>query len=105
MALPVLCLTPGLQSVAEKARGGAAVAGCGAHQSPALLCGICPGIALLGGLGPAPLLLPPGHVIRSLGHAGKGLGNRAEVGVWKVVWEGLVPRASQLGLVKARREA
>lgn len=55
MDLPALCLTPGLQSVAEEARGGAAVAGRGAHQSPALLCGICPGIDLLGDLGPAPL--------------------------------------------------
>lgn len=75
-----LCLTPGLQSVAEKARGGAAVASCGAHQSPALLCGICPGIFLPGNLGPAPLPLPPGHVIRSLGHAGKGLGNGLKMG-------------------------
>lgn len=70
-----LCLTPGLQSVAEKARGGAAVASCGAHQSPALLCGICPGIFLLGNLGPAPLLLPP-----ALLHAGKGLGNGLKMG-------------------------
>lgn len=60
MDLPPWCLTAGLQSVAEEARGGAALASCGAHQSPALLCGICPGIAVLEDLGPAPLPLPLG---------------------------------------------
>lgn len=72
--------------MAEKAWGGAAAASRGAHQPPALLCGICPGIALLGGQGSALLLLPPGRIISDLGHARNG----AEAGVWKVVWEGLV---------------
>ena len=55
--------------MAKKAWGGAAATSRGAHQPPALLCGICPGIALLGGRGSALLLQPPGHVLRSLGHA------------------------------------
>lgn len=105
MDLPPLCLTPGLQSMAEQAWGRAAAASRGAHQSPALLCGICPGTALLGDLGPAPFLLRPGQVIRSLGHAGKQLRNGTEVGVRKEVWEGLVLRASRLGLKKACKKA
>eukprot|EP00072_Mus_musculus_P046410 XP_006521756.2 PREDICTED: endothelin-converting enzyme 2 isoform X3 [Mus musculus] len=42
--LPVI--HPGLQSMAEKAWGGAAAACCGAHQSPAFLRGICSGVVL-----------------------------------------------------------
>lgn len=89
--LPLPCPTLGLQGVAEKAWGGAAAASCGTHQPPALLCGICPGIALLGGLGSAPLPLLPGCVFRSLGRVGSG----AKVGGWKVVWGGLLAGAHQ----------
>lgn len=71
MDSPLRCPTLGLQGVAEKAWGGAAAASCGAHQPPALLCGICPGIALLGGLG-----LPVSHFF---------LGVSLEVwGTWEV---------------------
>lgn len=91
--------------MAEQAWRGAAAASHRTHQPPALLCGICPGIALLGGLGSAPLPLPPRHVIRSLGHAGKGLGNGAKIGVWKVVWRGLMLRAFWLRPTKACEKA
>lgn len=87
--------------MAEEAWRRAAAASCGTHQPPALLCGICPGIALLGGLGSATPPLSSGHVIRSLGHVGKGLGNGAKIGAWKVAWGGLKLRASWLGPTKA----
>ena len=69
--LPVI--HPGLQSMAEKAWGGAAAACCGAHQSPAFLRGICSGMA------PWENSLQRKDAFRrSWGHAGKVLGKCTE---------------------------
>ncbi|XP_014638623.1 PREDICTED: endothelin-converting enzyme 2 isoform X3 [Ceratotherium simum simum] len=48
---------------------------------------------------------PLGMSLEVLGHVGNGLGDGAKDGIWKVVWEGLMPRASWLGPTKACEEA
>lgn len=65
----------------EVAWGGAAAAGCRAHQSPAVLCGICPGMAPC-----VSYPFPPKNAIRSRswGYAGQGLGSGATVAAWGV---------------------
>lgn len=70
-----LMIPLGLPSVVEDPRGGAAAASCGTHQSPAVLRGICPGMAPRGRTGYVSRPLPPKEAIRrSWGSFGKGAG-------------------------------